>query len=128
MHITGEHDRSPVKVGVAMTDLVTGIYAHGAVMAALIYRYRTGLGQHIDACLSDSQLATLANVGSSELISDFTTQSTRWGTAHPSIVPYRSFESRDGSYILLGGANDRFFGIICDQFGKPEWKVDPRFV
>ena len=81
MHITGPRDGAPVKVGVAVTDLTTGLYTSNAIMAALIARGRTGKGQHIDAALSDCQVATLANIASSALISG-QKDSGRWGTAH----------------------------------------------
>lgn len=81
MHITGARDGAPVKVGVAVTDLTTGLYTSNAIMAALIARGRTGRGQHIDACLSDCQVATLSNLASSALISG-QKDSGRWGTAH----------------------------------------------
>jgi len=81
MHITGARDGAPVKVGVAVTDLTTGLYTSNAIMAALIARGRTGKGQHIDACLSDCQVATLSNLASSALISG-QKDSGRWGTAH----------------------------------------------
>jgi succinate--hydroxymethylglutarate CoA-transferase len=81
MHITGARDGAPVKVGVAVTDLTTGLYTSNAIMAALIARGRTGRGQHIDACLSDCQVATLSNLASSALISG-KKDSGRWGTAH----------------------------------------------
>ncbi len=81
MHITGPRDGPPVKVGVAVTDLTTGLYTSNAIMAALIQRARTGKGQHIDAALSDCQVATLTNIASSTLISG-DKDSGRWGTAH----------------------------------------------
>ncbi|EAL88336.1 CAIB/BAIF family enzyme [Aspergillus fumigatus] len=137
MHITGSRDGDPVKVGVAVTDLTTGLYTSNAIMAALLARMRTGQGQHIDACLSDCQVATLANIASSALISG-EKDSGRWGTAHrklmdmvlpalASIVPYRSYQTLDGD-ILFGGGNDRLFGVLCDRLGFPEWKTDPRFI
>ncbi|KEF60363.1 uncharacterized protein A1O9_01923 [Exophiala aquamarina CBS 119918] len=126
MHITGERDRSPVKVGVAVTDLTTGLYTCNAIMASLLARQRTGTGQHVDVALADCQVATLANIASSVLISG-ERDGGRWGTAHPSIVPYKGFVTADGD-IMLGGGNDRLFGVICDKLGKPEWKGDPRFV
>ncbi|KAJ5585176.1 uncharacterized protein N7459_004976 [Penicillium hispanicum] len=126
MHITGSRDGAPVKVGVAVTDLTTGLYTSNAIMAALLARVRTGRGQYIDACLSDCQVATLSNLASSALISG-QKDSGRWGTAHPSIVPYRSYQTLDGD-ILFGGGNDRLFGILCDRLGFPEWKSDTRFV
>lgn len=81
MHITGSRDGPPVKVGVAVTDLTTGLYASNSIMAALLTRARTGKGQHIDLALSDCQVATLANLASSALISG-KRDSGRWGTAH----------------------------------------------
>ncbi|KAI1172899.1 CoA-transferase family III domain-containing protein [Nemania sp. FL0916] len=125
MHITGSRDGPPVKVGVAVTDLTTGLYTSNSIMAALLARAKTGRGQHIDVALSDCQTATLANIASSCLISG-KRDTGRWGTAHPSIVPYKSFKTQDGD-ILFGGGNDRLFGILCDGLGKPEWKTDPRY-
>lgn len=125
MHITGSRDGPPVKVGVAVTDLTTGLYTSNSIMAALIGRGKTGKGQHIDVALSDCQVATLANMASSALISG-QPDSGRWGTAHPSIVPYQSFKTKDGD-ILLGGGNDRLFGVLCDRLGKPEWVTDENY-
>ncbi|KAI9660062.1 MAG: hypothetical protein M1821_001414 [Bathelium mastoideum] len=125
MHITGTRDGPPVKVGVAVTDLTTGLYTSNSIMAALIGRERTGKGQHIDAALSDCQVATLANIASSVLVSG-QRDSGRWGTAHPSIVPYKAFRTSDGD-ILIGGGNDRLFGVLCGKLGQPEWARDERF-
>ncbi|KAG6119777.1 hypothetical protein E4U14_004752 [Claviceps sp. LM454 group G7] len=125
MHITGQRDGPPVKVGVAVTDLTTGLYTSNSIMAALLGRAKNGKGQHLDVALSDCQTATLANIASSCLISG-EKDSGRWGTAHPSIVPYRSFKTKDGD-ILLGGGNDRLFGVLADGLSKPEWKQDARF-
>lgn len=88
MHITGEPDRPPVKIGVAMTDLTTGLYVHGAIMAALIGRAQTGKGVHIDASLFESQIASLANIASNYLIAG--QEASRHGDRHPSIVPYQT--------------------------------------
>ncbi|KAI9934220.1 hypothetical protein ASPWEDRAFT_38245 [Aspergillus wentii DTO 134E9] len=126
MHITGSRGGEPVKVGVAVTDLTTGLYTSNAIMAALLARARTGKGQHIDACLSDCQVATLSNIASSALISG-KKDSGRWGTEHPSIVPYRSYQTLDGD-ILFGGGNDKLFGVLCDKLGFPEWKTDERYI
>ncbi|QSZ29081.1 hypothetical protein DSL72_003591 [Monilinia vaccinii-corymbosi] len=126
MHITGSRDGPPVKVGVAVTDLTTGLYTSNSIMAALLARGRTGRGQHIDVALSDCQVATLSNLASSCLISGEKDEG-RWGTAHPSIVPYRSYKTKDGD-ILFGGGNDRLFGLLCDGLGRSDWKNDPRFV
>jgi succinate---hydroxymethylglutarate CoA-transferase len=125
MHITGERDGSPVKVGVAVTDLTTGLSTSNAVMAALINRGKTGKGQQVDVALSDCQTATLANIASSALVSG-KKDSGRWGTAHPSIVPYKAFKTSDGD-ILVGGGNDRLYGVLCEKLGKPEWIKDERF-
>jgi succinate--hydroxymethylglutarate CoA-transferase len=81
MHITGSRDGPPVKVGVAITDLTTGLYTSNSVMAALLGRAKTGRGQHIDVSLSDCQVASLANIASSALISG-EKDTGRWGTAH----------------------------------------------
>ncbi|KAF2085040.1 CoA-transferase family III [Saccharata proteae CBS 121410] len=126
MHITGSRDGPPVKVGVAVTDLTTGLYTSNSIMAALLGRARTGKGQQIDVALSDCQVATLSNIASSALISG-KKDSGRWGTAHPSIVPYRAFKTADGD-ILLGGGNDRLYGVLCERIGKAEWAKDERFV
>jgi len=125
MHITGARDGPPVKVGVAVTDLTTGLYTSNSVIAALFGRMKTGRGQHIDVALSDCQVATLANIASSCLISG-KRDTGRWGTSHPSIVPYKAFKTSDGD-ILLGGGNDRLYGIICNRLEKPEWATDERF-
>ncbi|KAK6356654.1 hypothetical protein TWF718_000994 [Orbilia javanica] len=125
MHITGERNRAPVKVGVAVTDLTTGLYTSNAILAALLSRASTSQGQHIDMSLSDCQVATLANIASSVLVSG-KRDGGRWGTAHPSIVPYEAFPTSDGS-ILLGGGNDKLFGILCNKIGYPEWASDERF-
>lgn len=125
MHITGDRDGPPVKVGVAVTDLTTGLYTSNSIMAALLGRAKTGKGQHIDVALSDCQVATLTNIASSVLISG-KPDTGRWGTAHPSIVPYKGFKTKDGD-IMLGGGNDRLFGVMCNKLGVPEWQKDDRF-
>jgi succinate--hydroxymethylglutarate CoA-transferase len=124
-HITGEKDRAPVKIGVAMTDLTTGLYVHGAVLAALIGRSKTGKGVHIDASLFESQIASLANVASSYLISG--KEATRWGTAHPSIVPYQVFPSSN-SLFMVGAGNDSQFKKLCGALGQPSLAQEDRFL
>lgn len=125
MHITGHRNAPPAKVGVAVTDLTTGLYTSNAIMAALLSRARTGKGQWIDSSLADCQVATLSNLASSVLISG-KPDSGRWGTAHPSIVPYKGFKTKDGD-LMLGGGNDRLFGVLCERIGKAEWAEDPRY-
>lgn len=127
MHITGEPTGQPVKVGVAVTDLTTGLYAANSIMASLLQRAKTGRGQHLDVCLSDCQVVTLANIASSALISG-KPDSGRQGTAHPSICPYQAFETKGGGSIMIGGGNDNLYRHVCDALGKPEWKEDPRFL
>ena len=92
-------DGEPCKVGVAMTDLATGLYAHGAIMAALLQRNQTGKGQKISCDLLSTQVSSLVNLGSNYLNGQL--ESNRWGTAHASIVPYQSFKTKDG-YFTIG--------------------------
>ena len=125
MAINGDVDRAPVRVGVAVADLFTGMFAAQAILAALIAKDRDGLGQHIDMALFDSQLAMLANVGSSCLVSD--EEPKRFGNSHPSVVPYRTFESADGRFVIAVG-NDHQFGIFCrDLLDRPDLSDDARF-
>lgn len=123
-HITGERDRPPVKIGVAMTDLTTGLYVHGAIMAALLGRQQTGVGVHIDASLFESQIASLANVASSYLVAG--QEASRWGTAHPSIVPYQVFGTQD-SFVMVGAGNDGQFRKLVQAMGQEHLADDPRF-
>ncbi|KAH7345889.1 CoA-transferase family III domain-containing protein [Pyrenochaeta sp. MPI-SDFR-AT-0127] len=126
MHITGERDGPPVKVGVAVTDIMTGMYTAIGIQAALYSRRETGLGQWIDASLSDCQVAGLANIASSCLVTG-KPDSGRWGTGHATVVPYRAYKTKDTN-IAVGGTNEKMYGILCDKIGKPQWKTDPRFV
>ncbi|KAF9114758.1 hypothetical protein BGW39_003261, partial [Mortierella sp. 14UC] len=124
MHITGESTGPPVIVGVAVTDLTTGLYAHGAIMAALLARAKTGRGQHIDCSLLESQIATLSDIGSSYLISG--QEPRRWGASHPMIVPYQAFPTRD-SRIMISGGNDGQFKTLCRILGLEHLPTDIRF-
>lgn len=124
MSITGEKGGEPQKVGVAVTDLMTGVYATTAILAALHERHTTGLGRHIDASLFDVQVAMLANQASNELIGH--TQPTRMGNAHPNIVPYQVFPTRDGHMVLAVG-NDGQFERFCNAAGHPEIARDPNY-
>ncbi|CBX95810.1 hypothetical protein IAQ61_004646 [Plenodomus lingam] len=126
MHITGERNGPPVKVGVAVTDIMTGMYTAIGIQAALFSRATTGLGQHIDASLSDVQVASLANIASSALVTG-KGDSGRWGTAHATVVPYRAYKTKNTN-IAVGGCNDRLYRILCEKLGKPEWATDPRFL
>jgi crotonobetainyl-CoA:carnitine CoA-transferase CaiB-like acyl-CoA transferase len=128
MAVTGERDGSPgggpQKVGVALTDLMTGMYATVAVLAALTHRDRTGEGQHIDMALLDTQVAMLANVGSNYLNSGRRPQ--RWGNAHPNIVPYQTFACADG-HIIVATGNDGQFRKFVEAGGRPGLAQDARF-
>jgi crotonobetainyl-CoA:carnitine CoA-transferase CaiB-like acyl-CoA transferase len=128
MSVTGERDDlpggGPQKAGVALTDLMTGMYATVAVLAALTHRDRTGQGQHIDMALLDTQVAMLANVGSNYLNSG--KPPTRWGNAHANIVPYQTFACSDGHLIVAAG-NDAQYRKFVEAGGQPELADDPRF-
>lgn len=128
MSITGERDDlpggGPQKAGVAITDLMTGMYATVAVLAALTHRDRTGEGQHIDMALLDVQVAMLANMGSNYLHSGQPPK--RWGNAHPNIVPYQTFACSDGHLIVATG-NDSQYQKFVGVGGCPELGVDARF-
>lgn len=120
----GEPGAGPVKVGVAVTDIFTGLYASNAILAAVVERERSGLGQHIDLSLLDVQVACLANQSLNYLTTG--TPPKRMGNAHPNIVPYQDFPSADGDFILTVG-NDSQFRRFCSVAGHPEWAEDPRF-
>jgi len=128
MSVTGRADdeqgAGPQKVGVALTDVMTGLYATIAVQAALAERERSGRGQHIDLALLDVQIACLANQASSYLAGGVVPR--RMGNAHPNIVPYQDFPTADGDMILAIG-NDGQFARFCEIAGHPEWAVDVRF-
>lgn len=127
MSITGEADDeggSPVKVGVAVSDLFTGLYAANAIQGALLERHQSGQGQYIDLALLDVQTAVLANQASNYLIGDEIPQ--RLGNAHPNIVPYQAFASADGHLILAVG-NDQQFQNLCNVLKQPQWADDPLY-
>ncbi|MCU4119088.1 CaiB/BaiF CoA transferase family protein [Variovorax sp. N23] len=125
MSITGEPDGEPMKVGVAVADLFTGMYAVQAILAAIIARDRDGEGQLIDIALFDCQLAMLANVGSATLISGEEPQ--RFGNAHASVVPYQVLPTRDSEIVLAVG-NDRQFKLLCGAvLEQPAIALDRRY-
>ena len=138
MSVTGERDDAgggPQKVGVAVADLFTGMYATVAILAALRHAERTGQGQHIDMALLDTQVAVLANLGANHLVNlpDQKPPPGRMGNAHVNIVPYQVFETapkpggaRD--FMILAVGNDTQFAKLCDCLGHPEWSKDDRFV
>ena len=124
MSITGNPEGGPQRVGVAVTDLFTGVYAFGAIMAAIEVRHRTGVGQHIDMALLDVGMAMLANQAAGFLNTGQVPP--RQGNAHPSLVPYQDFETQDGAMLLAIG-NDGQFSRFCAVAGHPEWASDARF-
>jgi crotonobetainyl-CoA:carnitine CoA-transferase CaiB-like acyl-CoA transferase len=117
MSITGEPGGAPMKVGVALTDLFTGLYAVIAIQAALAHRARTGEGQAVDLALYDAQLAMLANAASNVLVGG--QDAGRMGNAHPNIVPYQLFDTADGTVVVTVG-NDRQFVVLADVLGRPD--------
>ncbi len=124
MSLTGEPDGTPMKVGVGIADVMCGMYAATAVLAALRHRDQTGEGQQIDVALVDSQIAWLINEGTNYLQSGELPK--RRGNGHPNIVPYQVFEARDGHVIVAVG-NDSQFVRFCRILGVPEMAEDPAF-
>jgi crotonobetainyl-CoA:carnitine CoA-transferase CaiB-like acyl-CoA transferase len=124
MSVTGEPDRPPVKVGVAVNDVITGLYAAVGLLAALRHRDVHGVGQQVDLGLLDVGVAWLYNVGLNYLLSGEVPQ--RLGTAHPNTVPYQVFPSSDGYFILAAG-NDQQFRRCCAVLSRPELADDSRF-
>jgi crotonobetainyl-CoA:carnitine CoA-transferase CaiB-like acyl-CoA transferase len=124
MAITGAVDGEPMKVGVAVADLFTGMAAAQAILAALIAADRDGIGQHIDMALYDAQLSMLANVGSAGLVSG--SEPKRFGNGHPAVVPYQMFHAADGDFVIAVG-NDRQFAGFAALLGRDDLAADPLF-
>ena len=128
MSVTGERDDlpggGPQRAGVALADILTGMYATSAVVAALYHREHSGRGQYIDMALLDAQVATLANQGMNWLIGGEVPK--RFGNGHPNIVPYQAFATADGHVILAIG-NDEQFARFCEAAGRPELAGDERY-
>ncbi|EFH81491.1 CaiB/BaiF CoA transferase family protein [Ktedonobacter racemifer] len=124
MGITGTPEGEPVKTGVALTDVITGLYAFSAIQTALYHRERSGQGQRLDVSLLSAELAALINAASNYLVSGEVPQPQ--GSAHGSIVPYQAFRAADG-YIVIGAANDKLFQKLCQALAHPEWASDERF-
>jgi crotonobetainyl-CoA:carnitine CoA-transferase CaiB-like acyl-CoA transferase len=124
MSITGAAGEQPMKSGVAMADILTGLYATQAILAALYERQKSGLGQFIDLALFDVQIATLANLGTEYLMTGVVP--TRHGNAHGSIVPYQDFETRDGR-IIIAVANDAQFARLAQIVEMPELASNPKY-
>ncbi|HML20524.1 MAG TPA: CaiB/BaiF CoA-transferase family protein [Aggregatilinea sp.] len=124
MSITGPVEGDPVKVGVAISDVLAGLFAATSILAALRHAGATGEGQHIDISLLDSQIAALVNVASNTLVDG--KEPRRYGNQHPNIVPYQTFRAADGEFVLAVG-NDGQFAKLCEIIGRPDLVIDPRF-
>lgn len=124
MSITGEPEGTPQKVGVAFSDLMTGMYASSAILAALRHRDANGRGQHIDLSLFDTQIAALANMNMNYLIANRVPK--RMGNAHANLVPYQVFRCSDGDVVVAAG-NDNLFRGLCRGLGQPALSDDTRF-
>jgi crotonobetainyl-CoA:carnitine CoA-transferase CaiB-like acyl-CoA transferase len=124
MSVTGERDGTPVKVGVALLDVITGLYAAIGILAALREREETGVGRLVSVSLFDASVASMVNQAANYLIGGIVPGPM--GTEHPNIVPYQLFEASDRPFILAAG-NDRLFERTCEVIGLPELASDPRF-
>ena len=124
MSITGPVDGPPSRVGIPIIDIAAGMFAATAILAALHSRDRTGEGQQVDISLFDSHIALMANVASNYLVGG--DRPRRLGNAHPNLAPYEAFSARDG-WFMLGAANERQWGLLCDMLGRPDMKTDTRF-
>jgi succinate--hydroxymethylglutarate CoA-transferase len=125
LHITGDRGGPPTRPGLGLTDMSTGLYLHGAILAALYTRKETGKGQKIDVSLFETQVSLLTNVAMSWLNAG--EPAMRWGTEHPSIVPYQAFRTKDG-YLVLGATNNRQFQTLCRLLNRSELAADSRFI
>jgi succinate---hydroxymethylglutarate CoA-transferase len=124
MHISGHPDGPPVRPGVGLVDMATGLYMHGAITAALHARTRTGRGQYISASLFETQISLLINIGTNWL--NLGLEGKRFGNAHPSICPYGTYEAKD-AWMALGANNDRQFRILCERLGRRDLFEDLRY-
>ena len=124
MSVTGERDGEPTKAGVALLDVITGLYAAVGILAALRERDATGRGRHVSVALFDASVSAMVNQAANYLIGGVVP--ARMGTAHPNIVPYQSFHASDRPFILAAG-NDRLFARTCEVIERPDWASDERF-
>jgi len=124
MSITGAADGPPMKVGVAITDVIAGLQASNAILAAVVARQRTGHGDRISIGLLSSAVASLVNIGQAYLVSG--TPPRRWENAHPQIAPYQVFASSDGHFTVAAG-NDKLFANLCRVIGRADLPTDARF-
>lgn len=125
MGITGEPDRPPVRIGVALSDIGAGMYAAIAILAAIIARQRTGKGQSLDISLLDSTISWMTYMAAHYFATGRNPE--KMGSAHPSIVPYQCFETRDGEFITVAIGNDKLFREFCKAIGMEKMADDPKF-
>src|SRR3970282_1072983 len=123
MSICGEPEGTPTKYGVAIVDVVTGLYACNSILAALAARNRTGRGQHVEVCLYDSGISMLINVASNYLVSG--KDARRFGNGHPNVVPYTTYSTADGMIAIAVG-NDGQFVRFAETIGRADWRGDAR--
>lgn len=124
MSITGPIEGPSYKVGVAISDVIAGLFALSSILAAVRHRENTGQGQYIDIALLDTQIAALVNIASNYLVSGQTPP--RYGNQHPNIVPYQTFQASDTEFVVAVG-NDRQFAQLCALINRPDLKDDPRY-
>lgn len=124
LHLIGERNGPPIRPGLGVTDMCTGLMMHGAIIAALYSCKETGRGQQIDASLFETQISLLTNVAMTWL--NLGQEAERWGAQHPSVVPYDAFKTKD-LYFVCGAVNDKQFRILCEKLGVSELIEDPRF-
>jgi crotonobetainyl-CoA:carnitine CoA-transferase CaiB-like acyl-CoA transferase len=124
MSITGEQGREPVKMGVAILDVVAGLYAAVAILTALHERDRSGAGRRVQVGLFEASVASLVNQGANYLVGGVVP--TAFGNAHPNIVPYQAFPARDGRVVLAAG-NDKLFRATCEVLGRADLAANPRY-
>jgi crotonobetainyl-CoA:carnitine CoA-transferase CaiB-like acyl-CoA transferase len=124
MSVTGTPEGQPQKVGIAVADILTGVYATTAILAALLQRGQTGVGQHIDMALMDVTVALMANQSMNYLASG--TAPVKLGNAHPNLAPYAVFDCADG-WIILATGNDAQYRRLCGLLGLPDMATDPAY-
>jgi crotonobetainyl-CoA:carnitine CoA-transferase CaiB-like acyl-CoA transferase len=124
MSVTGPPDREPIRAGIAIADIATGMFASSAILAALFQRERTGEGQRIDMALLDSQLALMTYVASNYMITGEVPD--RYGNGHPNIVPYQEFKAAD-QYFAFAAGNDYQWRKFCTAVNQPDWATDEQF-
>lgn len=124
MAVTGEVEGEPQRLGTPIADISAGMYATISILAALHVRDQSGKGQYIDISLVESAISLLGNVSANHLISG--EEAKRYGNAHPNIVPYQAFQTRNG-YVVVAAGNDRLYQSLCRLLGREELAIDPRF-